>query len=176
MADSSSVKVEGLKETQEIFKQLASEIGDKESRSKILIPAVKEAMVPVLNAARLMAPVDTGKLKTTLGIYGKRPSGKDRKSKYISAQDTVVAFVQTKPIPAKLKKQAKELGLKKEKRRQFYGQHGYDARAMAQEFGTADHAAKPFLRPALEGNIYDVTNRLGMILKNKMEQYRSKKK
>lgn len=173
MADKSTVTVEGLKETKEIFRQLNSEIGDKESRSKVLIPAVKEAMIPVLNAARLMAPVDTGKLKTTLGIQGKRPTARDRKSKYISANDDVVAFVSTKPIPPKLKKQARELSGKE--RKKFFREQGYDARAVANEFGTAKMPAKPFLRPALEGNVYDVTNRLGMILKNKIEQYRSKK-
>ena len=172
MADKSSVTVEGLKETQEVFKQLATEIGDKESRSKVLIPAVKEAMVPVLNAARLLAPVDTGKLKTTLGIQGKRPTARDRKSKYISPKDNVVAFVSTKPIPAKLKKQTK--GMTKKQKSQFYREQGYDVRAAANEFGTKKMPAKPFLRPALEGNVYDVTNRLGMILKNKIEQYRSK--
>lgn len=172
MADKSSITVEGLKETLEVFKQLATEIGDKESRSKVLIPAVKEAMVPVLNAARLMAPVDTGKLKTTLGIQGKRPTKRDRKSKYISANDNVVAFVATKAIPPKLKKSTQ--GLKKKERKKVYREKGFDGRAIANEFGTKNRPAKPFLRPALEGNVYDVTNRLGMILKNKIEQYRSK--
>jgi HK97 gp10 family phage protein len=172
MADKSTVSVEGLKETQEVFKQLASEIGDKESRSKVLIPAVKDAMIPVLNAARLLVPVDTGKLKTTLGIQGKRPTAKDRKSKYISRTDTVVAFVATKPIPPKLKKQSQ--GMSKKEKKRFFREQGYDARAVANEFGTAKMPAKPFLRPALEGNVYDVTTRLGMILKNKIEQYRSK--
>ena len=50
--------INGLTETLEVFKLLEEEIGDKTARSKVLIPAVKEAMKPVLTTARSTAPYD----------------------------------------------------------------------------------------------------------------------
>jgi hypothetical protein len=39
-----SFKIEGLKEVLAAFNELAEEIGDKKANSKILVPAVREAM------------------------------------------------------------------------------------------------------------------------------------
>ena len=60
--------------------------------------------------------------------------------------------------------------------KKFYGAHNifYDARAVVNEFGTANRPAKPYLRPALEGQAEFVADLLGQILKQKIEKYRSK--
>jgi len=104
----------------------------------------------------------------------------------VAKGDTVVAFVITKPIPRKVRRtfeaefwaSGKGKQERKKEARKFYGAKGifYDARAVANEFGTANRPAKPFLRPALEGNAQQVATWLGEILKQKMEQYRSKMK
>lgn len=175
--------VVGLKETLDVFQKLQNEIGDKEAKSKVLIPSVKEAMKPVLAMSKSLASKDTGTLINSLHITGRRPSRKDMRSKYVNPTDSVIAFVQTKPIPKKLKKefQAMAQGLKgkeykREKRKFYEGKNVVaDARAMAQEFGTAKIPAQPFLRSSLESQAINVTNKLGQILKQKIEQYRSKK-
>ena len=177
MAVSEKFEITGLKETLDVFRQLATEIGDKEARSKVLIPAVKEAMKPVLAVSKMLVAVDTGMLDQSLSIQGRRPTNSDKQSRYITTGDAVVAFVSTKPIPKKLNKEYKEkiskTGVSK---KAFYESKGifYDARAIANEFGTVNRPAKPFLRPALEAQASNVSTLLGMILDQKMRQYRSK--
>lgn len=179
---SKEFKVEGIKETLEVFKELSLEIGDKKATSKFLIPALKQAMLPVLNAARMLVPRDTQTLARNLVINAKRPTAKDKRSKYVSNTDAVIVKVETKPIAAKHKREAKELSKTladkniKLNRKKFYEARGYfyDARAIANEFGTVNRPAKPFLRPALEGQSHNVVRQFSMILNNKIQQYRSK--
>lgn len=169
-------EITGLKETLQVFQDLQDEIGDKKARSKVLIPAVKEAMKPVLSMAKALTPKDTGLLANTLTIVGRRPTNADKKSRYITGKDTVVAIVTTKPIPRKLKKQAQ--GMSKNEKRKFYASKNslFDARAISNEFGTANMSANPFMRVSLENQSFMVTSRLGEILRQKIEQYRSKTK
>jgi HK97 gp10 family phage protein len=182
MATITKFEITGMEATLDIFKQLESEIGDKQARSKILIPAVREAMKPVLQMAKSLAPKDTGVLENTLGISARRPTRNDKKSKYVSENDTVISIVTTKNIPKKLKKQFSEQykglsgkALKKAKR-SFYSERGipYDGRAVANEFGTAKMAAQPFMRVSMESQAQAVSNKLGEIIKRRIEQYRSK--
>jgi HK97 gp10 family phage protein len=167
-------QITGLKETLQIFQELENEIGDKTARSKVLIPAVREAMKPVLARAKASTPVgETGLLRKSLVIKARKPNRKDKKSLYVKQTDTVIAVVTTKPIPAKLKKQTK--GMTRNEKKAFYASKGtiYDSRAMANEFGTAKMAAQPFLRSSLESQVGIVTTKLGEILKQKIEKYRS---
>lgn len=172
--------INGLSETLEVFRLLEEEIGDKKARSKVLIPAAKEAMKPVLTAAQKAAPYDdspdhTGlHLKNSLAIFARRPTRNDKRSLYVSKTDSVIAMVTTKPIPKKLKKQT--VGMKRKEAKKFYASKGiiYDGRAIANEFGTAKMAAQPFMRKSLESNAGIVISRLGEILKQKIEQYRAK--
>ena len=199
MAENSlKFKIEGLNETLSIFNDLAKEIGDKDATSKILVPAVREAMQPVLSKAIGDAPKDTGLLAKSLGIAARRPTNKDRKSMYITATDTVVAIVSSKVIPKRLKdkfseahtdliakftntkkgSKARESAYKDVRRakRKFYEQHdiAYDARIVAMEFGTAHNAAKPFLRNSLESQSDEVARKLGDILQVRMSRFIAK--
>ena len=150
-----SIKLEGVGSVQAVFRELADEIGDKKATSKILIPAVREAMKPVLAKARTDAPVDTGGLKRSLQVEARRPNRKDKRSKYITNTDTVISLVTTAPG----KKLAK-LGIKS------------DARAIAQEFGTARNPAHPYLRAALESQSTSVVNNLAGILARRIDKYK----
>lgn len=150
-----SIKLEGVGSVQAVFRELADEIGDKKANSKILIPAVRESMKPVLAKARADAPVDTGGLKRSLQVEARRPNRKDKRSKYIVNTDTVISLVTTAPG----KKLAK-LGIKS------------DARAIAQEFGTAKHPAHPYLRSALESQSTSVVNNLAGILARRIDKYK----
>ncbi len=179
---SKEFEVKGIKETIDVFKQLADEIGDKKATSKILLPALKMAIQPVLYTAKMLAPRDTHKLADSLISYVKRPSSKDKRSKYISNTDAVIAKVEVKPISARerneFKATRKSLASKgiKVSAKQFYEGRGrfYDARAIANEFGTANRAAKPFLRPAMESQASTVVDLLALTINQKILQYRSK--
>lgn len=150
-----SIKLEGMGSVQAVFRELADEIGDKKANSKILIPAVREAMKPVLAKAIAEAPEDTGGLKRSLQVEARRPNRKDKRSKYIANTDTVISLVTT----ASGKKLAK-LGIKS------------DARAMAQEFGTARNPKHPYLRVALESQSQSTVNILAQILARRLDQYK----
>lgn len=149
-----SIKLEGIGSVHAAFQELANEIGDKKATSKILVPAVREAMKPVLAKARANAPVDTGGLKRSLQVEARRPNRKDKRSKYIVSTDTVISLVTTAPG----KKLAK-MGI------------ASDARAIAQEFGTAKHPAHPYLRVALESESQNTVNILAKILARRIDQY-----
>lgn len=175
-------KLEGVKETLDVFQQLADEIGDKKATSKVLLPAMKMAIQPVLIASKMLVPRDTSKLADSLIAYVKRPTSKDKRSKYIAQNDVVIAKVETKPISAREEKDfkatKKSLATKgiKVTRKSFFEGRGryYDARAVANEFGTANRGAKPFLRPAMEGQAQTVLELLSITLDQKIRQYRSK--
>jgi len=180
-------KIEGLKDVLAAFEELASEIGDKKARSKILVPAAREAMKPVLTMAKMNAPKDSGDLSRTMQIEARRPTRKDIRSKYITEKDTVIALVTTKAFPKKLKKEFYEQNASlyesdkaqynrnlKERKRQVGVLS--DARAIAQEFGTARNGAQPFLRPALESQANQTAKRLGEILARRISKYRIKNK
>jgi HK97 gp10 family phage protein len=174
--------VNGLKETLDAFKEFQEQFGDKDSKSKVLIPAVRDAMKPVLAMAKALSPKDTGALDRSMYITARRPTRKDMKSRYITPKDSVISLVSSRPIPKKLKQQFNaEFGSLKGKeykkaKRKFYGEQGImaDARAIANEFGTAKMSAKPFLRISLESQAQMVASQLGMILKQKMDSYKAK--
>jgi len=154
-----SIKLEGIGSVEQALRELEQEFGDKRAQSKVLVPAVREAMKPVLLMARQNAPEDTGGLMRSLQVEARRPTRKDRVSKYITQTDTVIAAVTT----ASGKKLAK-MGIKS------------DARAIAQEFGTVKTPAHPYLRPALESSAQSVVNNLSQILARRILQFRMKNK
>lgn len=152
-----SIKLEGIGEVDKALKALEAEFGDKMARSKVLVPAVREALKPVLAQAKANAPVDSGDLVKSLIIEARRPTRRDRRSKYVTQTDTVIAAVTT----ASGKKLAK-MGIKS------------DARAIAQEFGTAHNPAQPYLRTALESNAQTTVNNLAGILARRIERFNTK--
>lgn len=152
-----TIKLEGIGDVDKALRALEDEFGDKLARSKVLIPAVREALKPVLSQAKANAPKDSGDLTKSLIIEARRPNSRDRRSKYVTRTDTVIAAVTT----ASGKKLAK-MGIKS------------DARAIAQEFGTASHPAHPYLRPALEANAQATVTKLGEILARRIQQFRAK--
>lgn len=182
-------KFEGLSDVLQVFDELAREIGDKQAKSKILIPAVRKAMQPVLGHAQQNAPVDTGGLRLSLQVEARRPNRRDRRSKYVSNTDTVIATVTT-ASGRKLKQMSEGKGLERARKRlagmeqdahvgayrasRFMGVDS-DARAIAQEFGTAKTPQQPYLRPALENNATVVANDLGQVLAAQINKYKSRK-
>lgn len=152
-----TIKLEGIGAVDQALKALEQEFGDKMAQSKVLVPAVREAMKPVLSTAKQNSPKDTGDLARSLIIEARRPTRRDRRSKYITQTDTVIAAVTTASG-----KKLKKMGIKS------------DARAIAQEFGTAHNPAQPYLRPALESNAQNTVNRLADILARRITEFRAK--
>lgn len=179
-----TIKLEGIGDVMSAFDELAQEIGDKKARSKVLIPAAREAMRPVLTMAQQRAPVDTGTLRLLLQVEARRPNSRDKRSKYITRNDAVIATVTTasgKKMKAmsegkgleRSKKRLLKLGATREQAEAFQGFES-DARAIAQEFGTAKMAAQPYLRPALESQSQQTVNRLADELRKYISKFRAK--
>lgn len=63
-----SFKLEGLDNVLRNLDDIAEQIGDKKANSKVLVPALREAMKPALQAIRANAPKDTGALAQHLWV------------------------------------------------------------------------------------------------------------
>jgi HK97 gp10 family phage protein len=170
MAYSVKIGVEGVQELQNLFDEMANELGPKDSQ-RILNKAVRTSMIPVLNSARQLAPVDTGALRASLQIEVRKPNRKDKRSKYVSENDTVIGLVTTAPASKLAKTKFKNMRTESK-----FMQIGIasDARAVANEFGTAKMPAQPFMRPALESNAQNVVNSLSVNIATALRKYKSK--
>jgi HK97 gp10 family phage protein len=177
-----AIKLEGIGAVHLAFEQLAAEIGDKKATSKVLVPSVREAMRPVLAQAQANAPMDTGGLRLSLQVEARRPTKRDRRSKYITQTDTVIASVTT-ASGKKLAKMSEGKGLERARKRliklgasaeqaEAFSGFQSDARAMSQEFGSSRNGAQPYLRPAIESMAQETVNTLGRVLGRRIEQFK----
>ncbi len=179
-----TIKLEGIGEVDKALRELEADFGQKESARRVLAPAVREALQPVLTQAIANAPKDTGGLALSLQIEARRPTGRDKRSRYINRTDTVIGTITTASAK-KLARMSEGKGLlrarRKLKKLGFESADAFtgvasDARAIAQEFGTARNPANPYLRPALEANAQSTVNRLAVILQRRINEFRSKQK
>lgn len=194
----SKTKFYGFGELQDVFNVISKEWGVTDARKNVLVPAAKNAMKIVLEAAkRNLYPghgLDTGQLKRTLSISSRTVTGKDRRSKYVKSGDLIIAQVSSKlykkyldnpnPKTGKLtnvgdisdaRAIAVEYGTKnKNKSVDITGLSKRSAMALQRELGTVRMEARPYLRPALEKNHNEVAEKLRLELKNRIEKYRSK--
>jgi hypothetical protein len=177
------IKLEGIGEVDKALRQLEADFGQKESAKRVLVPAVRESLQPVLRQAIANAPKETGGLALSLQVEARRPTSRDRRSKYITQSDTVIGAVTT-ASSKKLAKMSQGKGLlsarRKLKKLGFENADAFtgvasDARAVAQEFGSARNPATPYLRPALEANAQSTVKNLGDILGRRINEFRSKR-
>ena len=159
----------GVQELEFLFTQMQDDFGVKDQK-KILNNAAKKAMLPTLNKAKQLAPVDTGGLRASLRIEARKPTRRDKKSIYVNPSDVVIGTVTTGSG-----KQLAKVKFKNVKTGQKQKGVESDGRAIANEFGTATKAAKPYMRPALESTKQQITSELGALLKIELEKYKSKK-
>ena len=144
--------------------------------------AAKKALKPALEKAKQIAPKDTGELAMSLTIEGRKPNRRDKKSKYVSPTDVVTAFITTAPKSKliknrkrRLKAKAKKAGVKFDAEAFDNSIQKFDARAIAQEFGTAKQpGGQPYLRPALEVSSGAVIKTLGEEIRKAITKYRYK--
>jgi hypothetical protein len=176
--------VSGIEGTLEAFADLRDQIGDARKSSNILIKSVRESMRSVLWMAQGLVASDTGMLERSLTIVARRPTRKDMQSKYVQPTDSAIALVTTAPIPKHLKREVsgafhasgKDKSEYRSFAKKFYKEADifYDARAIANEYGTANRPAKPYLRVSLESQQTSVTATLAMLLKQNIESYKAK--
>jgi HK97 gp10 family phage protein len=150
--DTFSIKTEGFKELEQVLVQMGEEMGYDTPARRVLVPAAKEAMQPVLMKALQLIPFDESNtegphMRDTLRVSAKQPSQKDRRSVYIDKNDAVIAMVSVKT----------------------------DKRGISQEFGNARVKMQSFLRPALETQANKVVQILGTYLAYKLQKYKSRK-
>lgn len=150
--ESLTFKAEGFKELEQVLVEMGEDLCYGKTASRVLIPAVKAAMQPVLQSARQMAPYDESNntsphLRDSLRLTVRTPAPRDLKSMYIEKNDIVMGLVSVKT----------------------------DKRGISQEFGNAAVTGQPYLRPALQSQAEKVVSILGTFLTYKLNQYKSKK-
>ena len=170
-----TLKWAGFKEFEDLLTEIEDDFGEKDSK-KILRSACRMAMEPVLNTARgllqMHGNVDTGQLLKSLQLEARRPTRRDKRSKYSTPTMVMLARVTVAP-GRKLKKM--KFYNQRTRKTQIGG--ASDARAYAIEFGTAKWLpgeGRPFLRPALETNAQRVTDSLTQSLRTALNRYKSK--
>ena len=153
MAEIIKIKTEGFKELEAVLIEMGEDLCYGKTASRVLIPAIRTAMQPVLETAKQLAPYDeknntTSHLRDTIKLSARTPNSRDKRSIYSSPNDIAIGIVSART----------------------------DKRGISQEFGNAHvKAPQPYLRPALEANATRVINILGTFLTYKLQQYKSKK-
>lgn len=150
--DTFTFTVEGFKELHDVLILMGDELGYGKAARRVLVPAAKAAMMPVLNTVKTTIPYDelnrSGQhMRDTARLTARIPNSKDARAQHSDPDAAVVGIVSIRT----------------------------DDRGMSQEFGNARVPAQPFLRLALETNATTVVNTLGTYLAFKLEQYKSKK-
>lgn len=191
----SKTKFEGFGEFQYLLDQISKEFGVQDARKNVLVPAAKNSMKIVLQAAKNnLYPghgEDTGQLKRTLQVSARPTKGKDFRSKYVNPGDIVIATVSAKLVKkfvgtskgdlknvgdvSDARAIAVEYGTKnKNKSVDTTGLSKRSALALQREMGTVRMAARPYLRPAMENNRGAVVSEFGRELIKVLEKYRLK--
>ena len=168
MGDKIRIAFYGQEEFTQVIREMQDDFGVKDQK-KILTSAMRVAMKPVLEKAKSLVSVDTGGLRASLRIEARKPTTKDKRSVYVSPTDTVIGTVTTGSGKQLAKKTFKNV-------RTGNKQKGIpsDARGIANEFGTAKMAAKPYLRPALETSSSQLLDSLTLSLRSAILKYKAK--
>lgn len=178
------VQLEGVADLEAVFEELKNDIGPTDAK-RVISSGIRRALAPVLSTAKALlvenGTVDTGALLASLQIEARKPTKKDRGSKYIQQSDDFIGAVTTasgKKLASKkyynLREDKAGLNAKLKARKIKHFGIQSDGRAAAIEFGTAKWMkgeGKPFLRPALESNMNTVVNSLGQSIRLALEKY-----
>ena len=175
-----TLKWSGFKEFEDLFNQIEDDFGEKDA-NKILRNAMREAMKPVLTTARNLLEshgnVDTGQLVRSLQLEARKPTSRDKRSKYVDPTMIVISRVTVAP-GRKFNPDKKLLSKTFKNKKTGVKEHMHsDARAYAIEFGTVrwlKGEGRPFIRPALELNHQVVNDGLAVSLRNALLKYKSK--
>ena len=137
----------GFDEFDKILTQMGEEFGYTDVNKRTLVPALRNAMKAALPTAQSLVRVDTGQLKESIRVDAKRPSDKDKVSKYIYENDAAIALLSA---------------------------HASDV-SLSEEFGTAQKSGQPFIRPAVESNQTLIIDKLATELEKLIAKYQARK-
>ena len=181
MSDST---VYGADELAYLFQQISKDFGVESAEKNVMIPAAREAMKIVLQAAKSnLYPdhgYDTGQLQRTLAVHARVAKPKDRRSKYIDPNDivisTVSALVKGKDV-SDGRAMFVEHGTKNKGRLSPKDTKGLSLKAVTareRELGTVRMAARPYLRPALELTREAVIDKYSSEIQKQISKYKAK--
>lgn len=176
-------KVEGFEQLFKEMEKLSEEIG-KGKTDRIWREALKQAMSPVLDMAKELAPGEwagsTGQLRDNIYMKVHKPQARDKSSKYYDGE-MYMARVSVSPIRSDsvqnvvLNKRGKFQTVWKGKKPVALSQEFGNKHLQNSEFGTATKGAHPFLRPALENNVGRVQTLLGYAIMDAIDKLVGKK-
>lgn len=137
MVDKIRIDLEGFAEFEKQLLDLAENYRSDLVARNTLVKAAKVAMEPVYQTAVSLAAYDVSNvenihMRDTIRIDARIPNDKDKMSGYVNESDATIAVVSVKK----------------------------SAVSLANEFGTAKMAARPFLIPAIESNIPKILSKL----------------
>jgi hypothetical protein len=138
---------EGFDDFEALLVQMGEDFGYKETTRNVLTKSAKVSMEAIVPIAKQLARSDTGRMRQSIRVDSRIPNARDKKSSYIDKDDAVISIVSVRQNDISL----------------------------GEEFGTANKAGKPFLRPALEGNQKLVLRRLESALAFTLNAYRARK-
>lgn len=141
-----SVETYGFEDFDAVLTQMGNEFGYTDVNKKVLIPALRNAMKITAPYAKGLARVNTGRMRDSIIVEARRPTDRDKKSKYIYDNDAAIAIVSVRQ----------------------------SAVSLGEEFGTANKAGQPFIRPALEANQSTILQTLAEELAKKIQRYKSR--
>ena len=150
------IKLEGFKEFEKTLLELQQEFGSTAAK-RSLVPALRKAVMPAKDIIKSIAPVDTGKMRTTVRAGAKVASGKDKKRKYLNENTLAFGYV--------------DVGVK------YYDEKGnYRPATEAREYGTAEQPASPFIRRGFASAVPNMLEILRQDLGTHLNVWASKKR
>ena len=176
--------VYGADELAYLFEQISKDFGVPSAEKNVMIPAAREAMKIVLQAAKSnLAPghgYDTGQLQRTLAVHARVTKSKDRRSKYVDKGDIVISTVSALVSGKDMsdgRAQFVEHGTKNKGKispKETKGLSKKSISARERELGTVRMAARPYLRPALELTREAVVDKFAMEIEKQITKYKAK--
>lgn len=137
----------GFDEFDKILDQMGQEFGYTDVNKRTLIPALRNALRIAEPLSKSLARKDTGEMVSTINVIAKRPTDRDKESKYIYDTDAAYAMLSAKISDVSL----------------------------GEEFGTAKKTGQPFIRPAIERNQSEIIEKLAEELKKLIDKYQARK-
>lgn len=131
-----TMKLRGAKELREALQRLPF----REARSAIAKSIITEAAIPIRDAARALAPVETGRLREAIIVS--RKLSRSQRTTFAEKGDVKVHVGVRAGVP----------------------------QGVLQEFGTAHHAPHPFLRPAWDAHEGELVAKIGAAIWKAIEK------
>lgn len=150
-------QVEGFDELFKTMDELALEIGQAKT-DRIWKKALGYAMSPVLAQVKASAPRNSGQLAEHIYMKTQRPTSRDKSSASYRGE---VFMCRVSSGPKRME-DVENVSIGKGGKERVYRK--IKPIGLAMEFGTAEIAARPFIRPALASNVGTVIDRLGTMV------------